>query len=806
MIVLNCEHRFITLSVIVLLLLTCPGNLAFGQNSGNCSITGIVVDSIGQEPVDMASVALYRLSDNSLVAGTITDATGKFSINNLPGGKFILRSSFVGYKTQQMIVEILSSSVILSNPILLNRSSQKLHEVQITGKQSEKLVTIEKTKINVAQNMSAVSGTLTEVLKSLPSVTIDAENNMYLRGSSNILILVDGRPTTMGSINSIPASGIESVEIITNPDAKYDAEGTGGIINIVLKKQGTAGTSGMVTLNFGVYHRLNGGVNFNMRRGIWDISFNFNEKYEKTDINSNLTRQLSSQSFWIEQAIHSIQTSPSHVGSISISASPSETSHYSFGLKVMVPSVSNVQTIYGSLIQDSLPEVDFNRRNEITFSRKVIENSLSYRKILQKNRQEISCDVAFSRMQGSRPAEYYLENRLLQKSAGGGAPTNITAQLDHFKFLTGSGRIETGIRAFSRWNSFDYAFYDLDTLTGTWMPNPRFSNDLEHKEFIYSGYVMYSDSLFKKLHYKVGVRLEYNTSELIQKSISETINSDYLFPFPYLLIKHSINKNQSIAFSINRRISRPTYPQLNPFINVIDQMTYETGNKNLVPEIADKAEFSHTWLRPKVQFRSTVYISTLTNFITQVTTLSSPGELFITYVNGSRMNKAGADVDAVVKISKVISLNPGFSVFYTNSQGAYNGIDLGVSNLAWSGSVKATIKPDLKTDIQVIINYNSPVALPQFNLREIYFADVAVKRSYLKDRLMISLTLTDLFNTRRWIIQSENALFKLENSSKTDTRILWLGLTYNFNSFKPSNSQKADADESNNGLIKLGNN
>ena len=178
-----------------------------------------------------------------------------------------------------------------------------------------------------------------------------------------------------------------------------------------------------------------------------------------------------------------------------------------------------------------------------------------------------------------------------------------------------TGKLESGLKGFSRWNNFNYSFYDLDTASGQWISNAAYSNDLQHQEYIYSTYLMYSDTLFKKLYYKIGVRLEYNTSELIQKSLNDTINREYLFPFPYLLLKHTINKSQSIALSINRRITRPTYPQLNPFINVIDQMTYETGNKELKPEILDKAELNYSIIKEKFQFKTNVFI-TIINIIT----------------------------------------------------------------------------------------------------------------------------------------------------------------------------------------------
>ncbi len=789
--------------IFVLILFWSIGIFSFGQANKGFSVSGSLIDSLSKQPLEYASVAIYKSIDNSLVTGALTNAKGVFTINNLTAGKYLLKSSFVGYRTKITNIEINDASLELSQPILINSTSLFLNEVQVIGKQNEKQITIEKTKINVAQNISAVSGNVTDVLKSQSSINFNAENNIYLRGSGNVLILIDGKPTTITTLNSIPASNIESVDIITNPDAKYDSEGTGGIINIIMKRQSGSGMSGAVSLNYGFNNRVNGGLNFNLSKGIWDVGFNYNGKYEQMNVHSNLTRQLYTEPLYVEQEINSTQKSPTHAAALMISAKPTAKDIITLGVKLMNPDAFNTQNISGRQVQDNLPDYIYNRRNEITWDRKVIESTMSYRKIFESNKNQISFDASYSRTKGSRPAEYYIEDQLLQKSSGGGAPTNATIQADYFKSLSHSGRIESGLKVFSRWNSFNYYFYDLDTVTNQWIINPEFSNDLEHKEYIYSGYLMYSDSLFKKLYYKIGARLEYSTSDLIQKSINEEIYADYLFPFPYFLLKHDINKYQSVALSVNRRVTRPTYPQLNPFINVIDQMTYETGNKNLRPEILDKVEFNHSWIKEKYQFRSNLYYSSIKDFISQVSLLSSPDTLVITYVNGDRQNKIGADIDITYKFNKVFSINPSFSLFYTKSYGQYREIDLSFNDFAWNGNIKMTIKPDQKTDIQFLLNYNSPVVIPQYNLSEIYYADIAFKRSFLKNRLALSLSLTDIFNTRKWIVQSDNSVFKLYNSSKNETRIFWIGITYNINSFKPSKSQNSGT-ESDNAIIKLG--
>jgi outer membrane receptor protein involved in Fe transport len=792
------------LSLIIITLILNILSVTNGQSKNSYSISGVLLDSLSKQPIEYAAVAIYNLRDTSLITGTITNPKGEFTITNLPPGKLLIKSSFIGYKNKITNVEINNVSVNLTLPILMNSSSIYLNAVTVTGQQNEKQINIEKTKINVAQNIGSVSGNVTDLLKSQSSISIDADNSIYLRGNGNILILMDGRPTTLATLNSIPSSGIESIEIVTNPDAKYDAEGTGGIINIVMKNQVNSGLNGTITLNYGVNKRVNGGFKMNYSRDIWDMGFSYNGKYENSNIQSNLTRQLFSQPVYLSQEINSNQIMPAHTSVLLLSVKPSNKDIITLGLKLFLPDVLNTQNISSKQVNDTLPAILLNRRNEVTFSRKTFEGAIYYKTIFEKNRNEISFDGSYSRTEGSRPAEYFINNEFLERSDGGGAPTNAVIQVDYLKSIFDAGKIELGIKAFSRWNNFNYNFYDFDTTSNLWTINPGYSNDLEHKEYIYSCYLMYSDNLLRNLYYKAGMRIEYNTSELIQKLINYQSNKEFLFPFPYLLIKYNIDKIQDIAFSINRRITRPTYPQLNPFIIVIDQMTYETGNKNLYPEIMDKAEFNHSWIKENYQLNSSIYYSTTKDFITQVSLLSNPDKLIVTYVNGSRQNKIGGDFDTRYKFNKIFSINPGFSIFYIKSTGRYNEIDLSTNNLAWAGNIKTIIKPEENTELQILLNYNSPIDLPQFDLSSIYYADVAVKRSFFNNKLSLSMTLNDVFNTRKWYVQSENHVFKLNNSSKNESRIFWFGITYNIDSYKSTENQKTEGTENEREVIKIG--
>jgi outer membrane receptor protein involved in Fe transport len=791
-------------SIFLILFLQIAAFVTMAQDKNIFDITGTIVDSATRQPIEYASVAVFRVKDSLMIGGAVTTSSGAFTIHGIQAGRYLLKSNFIGYKTGIRAVTVGKGSVALDKPIELASTSIVLGEVQVTDRQNAKQITIEKTKIDVSQNISSVSGNITDVLKSQANISIDAEDNVYLRGSSKILLLIDGRPTTVTSLNAIPSASVENIEIVTNPDAKYDAEGTGGIINIITKKNTLKGFSGSATVNYGLLTRVNGGISLNYSKGIWDVGFSYSGRYEESTIRSTLERQLIAQQVFVSQDIHSTQVSPNQNASLLISVRPWKKNIFTGGVKLIRYNLSNSQNITGEQTIDSIPVTEFNRRNEISWNRKTIEASFSYKRIFVRNKHEISLDALYSQTKGSRPADYYIDGEWLQKSDAGGSPTNFSIQADYFRPMFHKGKIETGLKAFSRWNNFNSNFYDWDSTSQQWILNPAFSNDLEHQEYIYSGYLMYGDSLAGRIYYKAGVRLEYSTSTLNQNSTNDHIQEYYLFPFPYLLFKYKINKVNQLGFSLTRRVTRPTYGQLNPFIVVIDQMTFETGNKYLQPETLDKIELNHTLLKKSWQLRSNFYLSTAKDFITQITFLTPEDDLIVTYANGSRQNKAGIDLDATVKLGNLFSLNPGFSAWYAASTGEYQGMSLNANGFAWTGNIKFLFKPDSKTDIQLFLNYNSPVTMPQFLLYEIYYADFGVKRTFWKNKLSVSLTLTDILNTRNWIIRSDNSVYNLYNKSKYETRVVWLGLTFNLNSFKSARSQKNEGSENEQGLIKIG--
>ena len=773
-------------------------------HSGQYYVSGKLIDRDTEQPIEYAAVAIYHLPDSTLVTGCVTNRQGDFTINNLGNGIYFLRINYIGYANETISIEIKGNSVILPVPVKMRAVALSIEAITVNSTKKEKQQSIEKTTINVSKNIASVSGNITEVLKGQAGVIIDNEENLYIRGNKNTLLLMDGIPTTLSSLNSIPSTNVENIEIITNPSAKYDAEGTGGIINIITKRSGSSGISGRAILNYNFEKAINGGLNLHYSKGHWDLDLGYNGKYERYKTNSTLEREMYTNGVEVRQQMHSVQLSRTDGINLMVNYKPSKKNLYTFGVKAIFPRVNNVQKISGvRRVNES--EESFNRLNDVSWNREMFESLISYKHIFQKDKNELSFDASFSRNRGRRPAKYYIENELLQRSEGGGYPTNFAIQADYLKSVATNGLIEIGVKTTSRYNNFNYKFYNLNTLSNDWIIDSSFSNDLEFREFVHSFYSIYTGKPSSKFEYKLGARVEYNISNLHQLSTNEKIHNEYRFPFPFLQLKYQLNDKEIISASINRRVTRPAFPQINPFISIIDETTFETGNKRLSPEILDKAELNYSLINNRDQLRLNLFASTTKDFITQISTVYEENKLMLTYANGDRQNKIGFDIDYLIKFGKNITLNPVISAFYTNSKGSYNETDLSADDFAWSGSIKGTIKPEKRTDMQIFVNYNSPVLLPQFSLKEIYYADFSVKRVFKDDRLSVSLTLTDIFNTRKWNIESDNLIYRLKNYSKNQTRVLWLGLTLNFNSYKANKPSKNSESEIDNSVIKLGN-
>ena len=570
-----------------------------------------------------------------------------------------------------------------------------------------------------------------------------------------------------------------------------------------LAQENKQGWSGSMDLNYGLPDEAIGALNLQYIKSIWTFDFAYDGHYSPNTIEGYLYREISDSGMKLRQDYVSEQLSTLHNARMLISAKPSAKELFALYVNTDFSKLTNdwnmasTQTVGGETRA-------FNRRNETTFSRKVAEGSFSYKRIFEKNVHELSLDAAFSRTKGDRPSRYFADDQLTQRSSGGGAPTNATLQADYLKAVGNQGRIEAGVKAFKRWNDFRYDFDEYDETNGQWMPNRLFSNDWEHDEHILAAYLMYGGKWSERWTYKAGARMEYSTSTLLQKSIGERIEKDFWHPFPFLSLQYRASEKHQFDFSYNRRITRPTYPQLNPIVYVVDHTFHETGNKDLNPELTDKFELSYTYHKEDGHFRAGIYFSSTDDYITQVTHLASPENLAMTYANGGRDRQVGVTLDFGSQLFPWLSMTRDLTVFYTRTTGIYKGMSLHSEDVAFTTSSTITANLGKKTDVEVFMNLTSAVDRPQFKFRPVAFGDVSVKHRFLGGRLTASLTLTDVINSDKWRAFSRIEPFKLRNYSKEATQTWLVGLTYNFNSFKMNNRMKPKQQEEGGNSIRMG--
>lgn len=774
--------------VFILIFLVCIPSFAQSK-----VVSGIVKDKAG-EPVPYVSVVLTR--DGAIVTGGMTDDNGRFQIK-VDAGKYTLTAEFIGYSKETKQVEVKASRLDIGT-IVLEESVQSLSEAVVSAKQEAKKSSVEYTTINADANISGAKGSVLDILRTASSVSIASDKSITVRGKSNILVLIDGVPTTVTDLESIPAANVKSVDVITNPDARYDSEGTGGIINIVSKKQNASGLSGMVGANYGFNHFANG--NFAIASNTPKVSWrlNGNVKYEDDIIDGSLFRRFVSSSNSIQQQFHSAKTTFN--GNIGAGATfrPDKKNTVAVDLKLLLPRYNTKQDFRNTYSSGGSQNVE-NRYSDVTWNRENLDASASWWHILQPDFSEFTLGGNVSKIWGHRPSFYYFEGKQVGKSDSGGSPFISSVQGD-FKFRFASGVLDFGAKMTFRMNDQYSEFF---TRSGEqWVPSPEFSADLLHQEYVPALYAMFSSKNAGRFSYKAGLRVEYSIVKLHSDKESIDKTKGDFFIAPSLSGTFRISPEQSLSLAYGRRIGRPAYPQLNPYMSMIDAKTFEQGNLDLNPEQADNLDLSYTGKTGWFSAFADLYLSRTKGYITQVSNLTDGDILLMTYINCTSDLKTGLDLSLKISPVKWFDATLSANTFYTDTTGDFENID--INNSGWSNNSNLLLNflPLKNTDIQVQYFLSSPQYYPQFTTAFNHYMNIGIKQTLCKGAMTLSATATDVLGTDKWEIHSSNRIFTLDNTSLRKSRMIWLGISYNFNSFRQQKNQKKQ--EENRSRLNLG--
>lgn len=831
-----------------------PAGMAPGSRSQAAPsigrVYGKLVDSSGKGIRDASVVLLTNRMDTVtkkmkqvLLKGVTSQANGDFNLEGLPiMGQLTLTISATGYQPYKNTVSFAPKAPAGGAPagttgpdmsamganfekdlgrISLKTDVQQLAEVVVTSKTKGLRMDIDKKVFNVDQNIVSAGGTAVDVMKNVPSVNVDIDGKVTVRNASP-QIYIDGRPTTL-TLDQIPADAIESVEVITNPSAKYDASGgNAGILNIVLKKNKKSGYNG--TINAGVDKRggINGGGSFSVRQNKvnFTVSAFGNQMRNRNTGSTDIRNLLTSPNLLVSQENQNKMNGGFLFGRVGMDYFATNRTTFSIG----------AVRVHGSFNPNDFQRTDSSREDGsyLSYSERRTSNNREFnaygvtggfKYLFPKQGEELTMD--FNIFSGKNNGESnYNTNvydvkgganlaNIRQQILGKGTNRFSTFQADYVKPFKGAAKLETGIRAQLRNMTNNQGNYFFDASTGDFTLIPSTSTNYKNTDNVYAGYVSFRNSI-KDFGYQIGLRAESSDYRGELTDTKQEFNNKYpISLFPSVFLSQKLNNKQEVQLSYTRRINRPFFMQVIPFIDSTDQLNWSRGNAGLKPEFTNSLEMSYTkTLKGNNTIMGSVYYKYTTNLITRyldtITVANNEQRPISTYVNANSSRSMGAEITSQNTLTKWWDMNANLNVY--NSRINTDNLKGSSQDALWSyfAKLNTNFKLPKNFKIQLSGTYQSKTNLPvnsgggfgpggggpfgggaqsaaQGYIKSNYGVDVAVQKSFLKNNAAsITFSVNDVFRTRRYDQYSESAFFIQNSHRLNDVPMMRLNFSFRF--------------------------
>ena len=755
-------------------------------------VSGKVIDETGNTPLESATVQLLRARDSSLVTGASTGKDGKFVLD-APFGRFKLRISFIGY----------NNAVI--NNISINPQSLEFDAGEIKLTAGSEMTTkeivveaevplmenqIDKKVYNVEKNIISESGSATDVLKNVPSVSVDEEGRVSLRGSGNVRILINGRPSTMlgtdpaAVLDQIPANTIQSIEIINNPSSKYDPEGTAGIINIILKKSLDDGYNANASISGGTKDKYNSSVGLSLRKNMFNIFGRYSFRLNNNGGTGATIRQnlFSDSAYYTNQYNITNRRMTGHMVNAGIDFEPDRKNLISFsGAYNYRDRTSNDNNLYQTISSSNILLQDYNRFNTEDETNNNVDLNLTYRLKFQKPKEELNAALLFSHAKEQEPETYrQIDNftnalTLLQNDATDFNLDMYTAKADYYHPIDDKARWEMGYQSQFRKTTDNYSSQYYDFINSQWVYNTLLSNDFTYQDQIHALYGLYAN-YYKDFGYQFGLRVEQTYSKSIQYTQNETFENNYLSFFPSIYLSQTIDKSNELQISYTRRINRPRIDNLNPFIDYSDPQNLRQGNPYLKPEYVNAFELGYLRYFSSLVLTNSIFYKQTNDVINRIISVSDSGVSLMTFENLAKAESYGIEFILTGNILKWWNINGNFSYFKTIISGGANG-ELDNNSYNWSTKFMTSMSFPHIIDVQISYNYSGKILTAQGSLEPFQSMDIAMKKDFMQKKVSLSLRVSDIFNTMKFAYNSSGTGFVTNFVRKRDSRNAFLTLS-----------------------------
>ncbi|NGP75537.1 TonB-dependent receptor [Balneolaceae bacterium YR4-1] len=734
----------------------------FAQSEG--ILTGKVYDE-EDNPLPKASVAVYDSSETNIITGVTTDSAGVFSVKVSPGN-YVVEISFVSYQSYTEEVSVSEGEEVDLGNIGLSPTAETMSEVYVRAESSQMQMSFDKRVFEVGQDITSLGGSAVEVLDNVPSLATDIDGNLSLRGNQSVRILINGKPSSrvsggnVDALRSIPANMIKEVEIITNPSSKYSAEGSAGIINIILKKQTERGVNGSFSLGTGLPQEYEGSTNLNYR--VNDINFFFNGgiDYRTEPENGSSFQRFSGPD---TTYMYSEQTDAQESeldGDLRFGADfyLSENEVLTASAYVSGEREENNEDINytdyeyraGQFTGPVIEEIV--RDNEEVSNETDFDFNLDYENKFEGDEHKLTADASFDISNETADTDIQETIRegttdpLFQRISDGEDEKDLRINAEYVRPLGENGKLEAGIRSDTEW--MDNSYNVEEQQNGNWVSLPAFNDNFEYLENVNAAFAILG-SEWGNFSGQLGLRLENTRIRTEVKSTGQVNDQNYVNLFPSAFLNYAFNDEQSIQVSYSRRLSRPWSRSLIPFVDFDDPRSQFTGNPNLKPEFSNSYEFGYLHYWDSGSLLTSFYYRYRTDVIERITE-QNQGVIRIFPINLATEESWGIELSADQEIANALNLSLNANLFRSNSDGSYQGqvfsseaeIAQGRLQLRWD--VTDTWK------FQTSMRYQGPRETTQGTREGMTMIDSGISKEFMDGKALISLNVRDLLNAQNF--------------------------------------------------------
>jgi ferric enterobactin receptor len=791
------------------------GRPAAGAPQAAGRISGMVVNAQTGQPVEGASVAVRSVADSALVGGGFTRSDGVFRLDGLRPGRYTVRVRVIGYapvvKTDVRVTPAVPAVDLGRLP--LTPVATQLSNVMVTAERRDVTVAPDRTSYTVKDLPSASGGSAVDVLRTVPSIEVDGDNKLSLRGNENVVVQINGRISPMRGeqlgnfLAQLPATMVAKVEVVPNPSAKNDPEGMAGIVNIVLKENTELGTSGGLTLGGGTTGQVSASGNLGYQRGALTLFANYGFMRDERPVTgfTNRVGYASGLVPYLEGDISGANKSLSHSLNASADYQLGARDALSSSLVVSdrVPTRTN-DNVYRELDADGALTAEYLRGKLMTGDELSLDYALAYKRTAARPGDGLSAELRLNRAQDTD--DVLLTDQTLQTASSGAssAPaleTNVTdershvwtLQADYTRTLAARTKLETGYKGTLRRmdNTFDVATSADGGLT--YADDLTRSNAFDFDERVHAVYGLLSQGI-GRFDLQAGLRAEQAATHFDLATTGQGYDTDYRSLYPSAVAAYNLDDARRVQLSYSKRVTRPDTRQLNPFGWREDALNMFQGNPALRPEYTHAVELGYRQTFPGGSLQVTPFVRHTVNAVRFIRTVSDAGVQTTTFQNVATSDSYGADVNGSLQLGRLTGFG-GLSAFRQVTDGSNLSTDVSNDAFGWSARANATLKLTPTLDLQGFLMYRAPMNAEQGRVAARTMTNFALRQKLRGDQASVTLRVTDPFNAMKMGFVTDDGRFYQTSQRNFGARGAFLSFNYTFGQqprTRPRGTEQAD--------------